>query len=97
MKIERLSEADIVISQNGRDAGKRFLVIGLDNEYVLLADGKARKYEKPKRKKSKHVKFEDKAQGLIAEKITEGTKLTNNEIRRYIAEYSAKNSDEGDM
>jgi len=97
MKIERLAAADIVISQNGRDAGKRFLVIGLDEDYVLLADGKARKYEKPKRKKSKHVNFEDKAQGPVAEKITEGTKVTNNEIRRFIADYTAKKSNEGDM
>jgi len=43
----------------GRDKGRRFAVIGIEeDEYVLLADGKRRKVEKPKRKKLKHVRFE---------------------------------------
>ena len=82
-------KADIVISINGRDAGKRFLVIGTDDGYSLIADGKGRRYEKPKRKKNKHLKFEDKATGSIKEKLEEGTKITNNEIRRFLAEYAA--------
>jgi len=97
MKLEQLSEADIVTSLNGRDAGKEFIVIKTEGEYVLLTDGKSRKIDKPKRKKSKHVKFEDRAQGIVADKISEGMKVTNNEIRRYMAEYAAKKNSEGDM
>jgi len=89
--------ADIVISVNGRDAGKRFIVIGTDDEYSLIANGKNRRYEKPKRKKNKHLKFEDKAESFIAEKLTEGGKLTNNEIRRFLAEYTAEKFGEGGM
>jgi len=87
--------ADIVISINGRDAGKRFLVIGTDAEYTLIADGKGRRYEKPKRKKNKHLKFEDKAESQITEKLLDGGKITNNEIRRFLAEYAAEHSSEG--
>jgi len=87
--------ADIVISTNGRDAGKRFIVIGADNEYSLIADGKGRRYEKPKKKKNKHLKFEDKAESQIAEKLQDGEKITNNEIRRYLAGYAAEQSSEG--
>ena len=89
--------ADIVISINGRDAGKRFVVIGTDNEYSLIADGKGRKLEKPKRKKNKHLKFEDKAESRIAEKLTEGGKITNNEIRRFLAGYAVHRCNEGGM
>ena len=64
--------ADVVISLNGRDKGKRFLVIGTDDEYSLLADGKGRRYEKPKRKKNKHIKVEGRTNGPIAGKLTEG-------------------------
>jgi len=94
---DSLAPADIVLSLNGRDKGKRFIIIGTEDEYVLLADGKSRKYEKPKRKKSKHVKFEDKAQGSTAEKIITKSKVTNSELRKYMAEYAAINSSKGDM
>jgi len=90
-----LMKADIVISLNGRDTGKRFIVIGADGEYSLIADGKGRRYEKPKRKKNKHLRFENKADSSIADKLAEGGKITNNEIRRFLAEYAAEIHSEG--
>ena len=92
-----LSPADIVVSLNGRDAGKRFIVIGTENEYSLIADGKGRRYEKPKRKKNKHLKLEGKVDGQIANKLTEGEKATNNEIRRALAAHTAPHCSEGGM
>ena len=89
--------ADIVVSLNGRDAGKRFIVIGTDPVYSLIADGKGRRYEKPKKKKNKHLKFEDKADSYITEKLEKGDRITNNEIRRFLAAYRAKEHDEGGM
>ena len=89
--------ADIVISINGRDTGKRFIVIETDEEYSLIADGKGRRFEKPKRKKSKHLKFEDKIDNPIAEKLLKGEKITNNEIRRFLAGYTAEHCSEGGM
>ena len=89
-----LNLADIVISLNGRDAGKRFIVIGTDLLYSLIADGKGRRYEKPKRKKNKHLKFESKSNSHITEKLERGERITNNEIRRFLA---SKSCDEGGM
>ena len=94
MRIER---ADIVISLNGRDESKRFLVVGIEEGYSFLADGKGRRIEKPKRKKNKHLKLEDKAGGPIAEKIIGGEKVTNNEIRRMLAGYAADGYEAGGM
>jgi len=82
MKIEL---ADVVISINGRDAGKRFLVVGTRDEYSMIADGKGRRIEKPKLKKNKHLKLEDRADGLIAKKLIENEKVSNNEIRRLLS------------
>ena len=93
----RIDVADVVISLNGRDEGKRFLIIGTEDEYSLLADGKGRKAEKPKRKKNKHLKLEDKADGNIAAKLQNGEKVTNNEIRRALAEYVAARGEKGGM
>jgi len=92
---ESIALADIVISINGRDAGKRFLVIETDAEYSRIADGKSRRYEKPKKKKNKHLKLEDRADNQISERLIKGEKLTNNEIRRFLAGYAAQRSNEG--
>jgi len=92
-----INVSDIVISINGRDAGKRFIVIETDAEYSWIADGKGRRYEKPKKKKKKHLKFEEKASGSIAEKLIEGEKISNSEIRRFLAEYTEEHSSEGGM
>jgi len=87
MKIEK---ADIVIPRNGRDEGKSFLVIQAEEEYSQIADGKNRRVDKPKRKKNKHLKLEEKAFGRIAEKLMSGGTVTNNEIKRALAAYAAK-------
>ena len=92
----RIDKADIVVSLNGRDEGKRFIVIGTQDEYSMLADGKGRRIEKPKRKKNKHLELEDKAAGPIAEKLKENGKVTNNEIRRFL-KATADNKEEGGM
>jgi len=89
--------ADIVISLNGRDAGKRFVVIGVEDGYSLIANGKGRRYEKPKRKKNKHLKIENKLNDKVAEKLIEGEKATNNELRRALAAYAAGIESEGDV
>jgi len=92
-----IEKADVVISLNGRDKDKRFLVVGTEDGYSHIADGKGRRLEKPKRKKNKHLKLEDKADGLVAVKLTEGEKVTNNEIRRALAKYAADHGEKGGM
>jgi len=94
MKIEK---ADVVVSLNGRDEGKRFLVVGTRDGYSLIADGKGRRLEKPKLKKNKHLKLEDTSDALVAAKLAEGEKVTNNEIRRALAKYAADHGEKGGM
>ena len=95
--VENIDIADIVKSINGRDEGKYFLVIGTEDEYSLIADGKSRRVEKPKRKKNKHLKLEDKSDVQIAAKLIGGEKITNNEIRRTLAGYAADRGEKGGM
>jgi len=82
--------ADVVISRNGRDKDKLFIIIGKDDDYSLLVDGKGRKLEKPKRKKNKHIKPEGIIDARLAKKLISGEKVTNNEVRRALAEYAEK-------
>ena len=81
--------SDLVRSKNGRDAGKTFFVIGADGEMALIADGRARRLENPKRKKVKHLEFLAESTGRTADKLRQGERVTNSEIRRAIADLSA--------
>lgn len=83
-----VSESDIVVSLNGRDSGKSFFVLAIEDGYALLADGKGRRAENPKRKKIKHVRHLSSEGGRVSEKIRNGEKVTNSELRRALAEYA---------
>ena len=50
-----IARSDIVKSAAGRDRGRLFFVLGTEGEFLLLADGKSRKLESPKRKKRKSL------------------------------------------
>lgn len=85
-----LSKSDIVLALSGRDRGKYFFVIETEVEYVLIADGKSRKLEKPKRKKSKHLQLAARAESRVAAKLRSGDKVLNSELRRELADYCHK-------
>lgn len=77
----------IVFSKAGRDKGDYFVVVACEGEYAYICDGKARKCDKPKKKKLKHMTVTKAVSELIYEKLTETGKVTNNEIRRAISEF----------
>ena len=80
-----LTIADVVISTAGRDAGNLFYVLEADETWLLLVDGKGRTIEKPKRKKSKHTRKVLRSETRVAEKLRNGDKVLNSELRRDLA------------
>ena len=82
-----ISKSDIVISLAGRDKDKLFYVMDVEDNYVLLADGKGRKLENPKRKKLKHVRRVSRTETRVAMKILNGDKVLNSELRRDLATF----------
>lgn len=80
-----IAKSNIVRSNAGRDKGKLFAVLAVEGEYLLLADGKSRKVESPKRKKRRHVLFVSAEETRLAEKIKSEEKITNSELRRTLA------------
>ena len=80
-----LTIADVVISTAGRDAGKLFYVLEADDVYLTLVDGKDRSIEKPKRKKRKHTTKVLRSETRVAEKLRNGDKVLNSELRRDLA------------
>ena len=82
-----IARSNIVRSDAGRDKGKIFVVLSVEGEYLLLADGKSRKVESPKRKKRRHVLFVAADENRLSDKIKSEEKITNSELRRILATY----------
>ena len=80
--------SDVVVSTAGRDQGKLFYVVGTDPVYLMLANGKDRTLNKPKRKKRKHVQRVLRAETRVAAKLASGDKVLNSELRRDLAFFS---------
>ena len=75
----------MVVSRAGHDRDNWFYVIGEDQEFLLLANGKDRPLDKPKRKKRKHVQKVLRSETRVAEKLRCGNKVLNSELRRDLA------------
>ena len=88
MDPERISDfniSDVVVSTAGRDQDKLFYVIGTDPVYLMLANGKDRRIENPKRKKRKHAAKVLRSETRVAAKLLAGDKVLNSELRRDLA------------
>ena len=78
--MDRIQQADIVMSTNGREAGKLFVVLEVEARAVVLADGKHRRIESPKRKNQKHVRW------VARPELETVEGLSNREIRKLLRE-----------
>ena len=83
--IPDINISDVVMTTAGRDAGQWFYVIDADPVFLLLANGKDRTLEKPKRKKRKHVQKVLRSETRVAQKLRSGDKVLNGELRRDLA------------
>ena len=72
----------VAVSRAGRDKGRAFLVTGAEGEFLLLADGRVRKLEKPKRKKRMHVFLRPETAAGIREALTMGLPLNDREVEK---------------
>lgn len=51
-----LLKGQVVRSKKGRDEGKVYIIMEIiDDDFLLLVDGKLRKLDRPKKKKVKHL------------------------------------------
>ena len=60
-------------------------MINADPVFLLLANGKDRTLEKPKRKKRKHVQKVLRSETRVAVKLRSGDKVLNSELRKELA------------
>lgn len=70
----QIAQGSVVIAKAGRDKGKAFVVTALlDSRTALIADGKRRPLEHPKRKNTLHLQ----ATGAAVDCITTNRQLRN--------------------
>ncbi len=90
----KLEIGQLVSSKAGRDSGKKYVVIGkLDDDNVLVADGKGRKVSRAKKKNKKHLVVHPYVALDIAEIIKTEQKLTDQQLRLTIAALNDKDED----
>ncbi len=66
------------------------IVIDANDEYVYLCDGNLRKIENPKKKKIKHVEVTEFYSEVIAEKVKNKNKISNQDIKKALKEILKK-------
>ncbi|MBC2578420.1 KOW domain-containing protein [Peptostreptococcus russellii] len=85
MLSENLSVGQLVKASCGRDQGKLFFIVRIvDEDYVMISDGKSRKLDKPKLKKIKHLNIHKFVDVKIKELLLNGDNITDSLIRAEI-------------
>ena len=75
----------LVISTQGRDSGRPFIILSMvDEGFALIADGDLRKVERPKKKKTKHLSAKPPL-------IPMSVKMANSDVRKAIQAAMAEN------
>ena len=83
------TKGSVVLAQAGRDREGLFFVVGEQDGFLLLADGRRRKLEHPKRKNPRHVcpVLTEGFDHRVIRKLQEGTPVTNRELRQALAAF----------
>lgn len=81
--MKELETGMLARSKAGHDKGEIYLICGVDEGYVYLADGKSRTCDRPKKKKKKHVQ-------IIAEQYDIGA-ADDVVVKRILKLYKEKN------
>ena len=85
----------LVRSIAGRDKGKHYLVLAVEEKTLILADGRKRPAEQPKIKNMRHVQRVNKVAADLAPKA-DGKYPSNERIREAINNMLSKQVEEGE-
>lgn len=81
--MKNISVGDTVIAVAGRDKGQAFVVLEVGEKFCLIANGKTRKVDNPKKKNLKHlIKVNSEISKDITEKISNGLAIGNKKLSR---------------
>lgn len=76
------------VSRAGHDADTVYLIIGQEDNALLLCDGRYRTLDKPKKKSRKHTELLDgSAEEQLIKRLQENAKIFDHEIKYAIKKY----------
>ncbi|MBQ9544454.1 MAG: KOW domain-containing RNA-binding protein [Clostridia bacterium] len=82
--MDQMDLGTIVLSRAGRDSGRLFAVVAKPEEnFRLIADGRLRRVERPKRKKLRHLLRAGESAVIKSLAVSGG--LTNSLLRKELA------------
>lgn len=81
---------NVVEATAGKEKGELFVVVGLNDKYAYLSDGKRLKKEKPKKKSFKHVKLFG-SQSLSEAVVLDPNERANSAIRKFLSKTRSEN------
>lgn len=85
--MQAIHQFEIVLSLAGHDAGKLFCVLKVDGNYALIADGKERKLDAPKRKSMKHLRRAGTSAHPAIVRLQRGEQTTDKQLRCALAAF----------
>ena len=75
----------VVISKMGHDEGRSYITCEeVDEDFVLVVNGKHRGMENPKKKRRKHLKTTGLFIQEVADRIAAGLPIENHELRSWL-------------
>ena len=81
----------VVVSKAGRDQGRVFAVIQeVDQDFVLVANGKLRTMERLKKKRRKHLKPTGAVIAALCDRLSGGEQIQDHELRAWLREEEEK-------
>ena len=85
MKTYPIEIGSVVRSLAGRDSGRLFVVTAfVDEDFVLVANGRLRTMEHLKKKRRKHLKPTGRRLEELADRLSAGEKVEDHEIRSWL-------------
>lgn len=78
----QLTKGCVAKSLFGRDAGRFYAVLSVEGNAALIADGKVRRVERPKRKNAKHL-------CATGTQLSAESMATNNQLKRALRAFNA--------
>jgi large subunit ribosomal protein L14e len=79
----------IVKILRGRDSGSYAVIVGLEHRrFALIADGRTRKYDHPKKKNLLHLELQNEISEIVVSSLNETGRVTNGKLRHALAKYT---------
>lgn len=81
---------NVVQALAGKEKGELFVVVGLNDKYAYLSDGKRLKTKKPKKKSYKHIKLFG-SQSLSEAVVLDENERANAAVRKFLSKLRSEN------